>query len=476
MFIRQLISLLITSLFAYPHVNYTPKASTGLTAKGAAALRKTLWDKTLREDNTLDDIWNHLKVSVDIRQNKIEIPNSVFMQFMTPPPGTSKITVGMTAPFQEAPKEGNEETILGEEEDSRLFHLSIYYNELKKSASMRGWGIDYNEVEGTGLYDLINPKFQKFWMEYRGKRIRVASMLTVEDALTKSPVGLKQQFCSNVFIPNLPLGSMPRWDVTDLTVTKGSADALGYFSTRTFSGVNTYIEELGSKMMTAAGTGSASKAYLSVENLEDLYIYVKKYIRMNPLKIGKQSGYIFVIPEEVAAYLTNPKRAGGMGELWLNYASLSTEEQSYPGMLGRYKNLWFVIDERSPTLTVSGSTGSYTLQPGFVNPGNNDDRNINPWSATSGSLNYVFDVGFVYGEGGLAEWIVNPLAYAQEATEYGQLLGKGSYMCGGIQTARFNVDTPDDAFNSAGTGAGNQIIQRGVCMVLISRIPTYTAR
>jgi hypothetical protein len=88
----------------------------------------------------------------------------------------------------------------------------------------------------------------------------------------------------------------------------------------------------------------------------------------------------------------------------------------------------------------------------------------------------VFEVGTVLGAGGLAEWIVNPLAYQKESTEYGQLLGKGSYMCGGIQLARFDVDTPDDANDSGGTSAGKTLIHRGSCMVLFSRIPSYTLR
>jgi len=453
-----------------------PAAATGLSAKGANALKKTLWDKTLREDNTLGDIWNKLRASVDIRNNRIDIPNSVFMQFLTPPKGTHQITIGMTAPYEKAPAEGSDETMLGEEEDSKLFHLTLRYNELKKSVSMRGWGVDYNDIQSTGLYHTINPRLQKFWQEYRGVRIRKASMLTIEDALTKNPIGLKQQFCSNVFIPNLPLGSMPTWDVTDLTKTDGVKDSLGYYSARSFSGANTYIESLAARMMQAAGTASASKAYMHVENLEDLYQFCKRYIRMNPITIGPNKGYIYVASSDTVSILTNPNRAGSMAEIWTKVAYLSAEEQSYPGMLGRYKNLWIVEDDRHPTLTVSGSAGSYVLQTGFQNPGNNDDRNNSPWSATSGSLNYVFDVGFVYGEGGLAEWVADDLAYAEESTEYGQLVGKGSYMCGGVQIARFNVDTPDDAANSAGTGAGNQLIQRGVCMVLTSRVPTYTLR
>lgn len=477
---RLLVNLyrLLAVMFYSPHINYAaaPKSANGLTAMGATALQKTIWDKNLREDITLDDIWDHVKASVDIRMSNIEIPDQVFMQFQTPPVGPHKIVVGMSAPLQEAWQEGTDETMLNNEEQLRLYHLSLRYNELKKAVAHRGWGIDYNELDSIGLYQQITPKFTKAWQEYRGKRIRVASMLTYEDALTKSPVSLKQQFNSNIWIPNLAVGDMPVWDVTNLTTTAGSEDTLGFYPDRTFSGANTYVESIAAKMLAASGTGSTSKAYVDVGNLADLEIYVRLRIKMPPMSIGKGRGYLFVIPSEVAAYLTNPNESGSMGSLWKDYASLNTEEQSIPGILGKYRSLYFIEDDRAPTLTVSGSEGSYTLQPGFMNPGNNDDRNISPWSATSGSLNYVFDCGFVYGGGALAEWIVNPLAYAKESTEYGQLLGKGSYMCGGVQLARYDVDTPDDANDSAGTGAGKTIINRSSCMVLISRKPTTTLR
>ena len=145
-------------------------------------------------------------------------------------------------------------------------------------------------------------------------------------------------------------------------------------------------------------------------------------------------------------------------------------------MLGKYKSLWFVQDDRAPTVTVSGSAGSYALQPGFHDIGNIDNRNQSPWNATSGSLNYVFNANFVYGAGALAEWIVYNPQYAKESTEYGQMVGKGSYMCGGIQTARYDVDTPDDENDSGGTAAGKTLIQKSICMVLTSRIPIATRR
>jgi hypothetical protein len=468
-----LFSFLITALmscFVIPFATVPATAQT-LTQMGATALRMKAWDKMLREDSTLDDIFNRLKDSVDIRMSEIEIPNTIFMQFEAPSTSTHYLTFPFSTPLKKAFQMGTGEDMGGNEEDLGLMHLTIRYNEIKKAVAHRGWGIDFNDLSWTGLYGTMTPKFVKAYQELRGRRIREALMLTYGEELTKAPVSLKQQFNSNVYICNANLNSQPRWDITDLTTTNGAVDTLGFYPNRAFSGANSYVEELANKMMTASGTSSTSTATMNVSQLFALELYCRTRLKMNPLTIGKRRGYIFVCPSDVAAYLVNPSISGSLGEAWASFANLSLEEQTIPGMLGRVRNMWIVEDERAPTLTVGGSTGTYTLTPGFVQPGNNDDRNLNPWSANSGSLNYVFDVGFVLGAGALAEWVVNDLQYAKESTEYGKFQGKGSWLCGGIQLVRFDVDTPDDVFNSAATGAGKTLIQRGSCMVLMSRRP-----
>jgi len=454
----------------------SPVHAATLTGMGAVALRKKAWDSQLREDNTLDDCFNYLRQSVDVRMTKQEIPNTIFMQFQTPAQENNSLTFSLSTPLKEAPREGTDEDMLGNEEDLDLLHLTIRYNEIKKAVAHRGWGIDFNDLSGTGLYKTMTPKFHKFFQELRGRRIRECLMLTYASELTKAPVSLTQQFNSNIFVCNTAGGDMPVWDVTSLTVTDGSVDSLGYYPDRTYAGATSYVEDIADTMLTASGTGATSTAYMSVGDLTNLELYVRKTLLLTPLKIGPNKGYIFLIPSEVAAYLTNPEESGSMGSIWKEVSALSSEESSVPGMLGRYRSLWFVEDERSPTLSVGGASGSYTLQPGFQQPGNNDDRNTDVWANTSGSTNYVFEVGFVLGAGALAEWIVNPLAYARESTEYGKFLGKGSYTMGGLQLARFDKDTPDDAADSAGTGEGKTIIQRGSCMVLISRKPVVTLR
>jgi hypothetical protein len=461
----------LMGLFVVPFATVPATAKT-LTTMNATALRQQAWDKVLREDSTLDDVFNRLKNAVDVRMSSIEIPNAIFMEFENPSVSTHKLTFPFTTPLKKSFQMGTDEDMLGNEEDLDLMHLTIRYNEIKKAVSHRGWGIDFNDLSWTGLYGTLTPKFVQAYQELRGRRIREALMLTVAEELTKNPVGLKQQFNSNVFICNLgDFGNQPVWDVTDLTKTDGAVDSLGLYPSRNFRGANSYVESIAAKMLTGAGTGSTSKAVMNVDALFQLDLYVRTRLKLIPLEIGKRKGYIFLCPSDVAAYLTNPKRSGSLGEAWASFTNLTAEEQSIPGIAGRVRSLWIVEDERAPTLTVGGSTGTYTLTPGFVQPGDNDDRNLNPWSNTSGSTNYVFEVGFVIGKGALAEWVVNDLQYAKESTEYGKFLGKGSWMCGGIQLARFEKDTPDDANNSASTGQGKTIIQRGSCMVLISRAP-----
>lgn len=470
MYLCNILALMFTPMFD------TPVKGATLTGMGADALRMQAWAKKLREDSTLDDVFNRLKDAVDVRMSNVEIPNSIFMEFETPGSVNHKMTFPMSMPLKKAFQMGTDEDMLGKEEDLDLLHLTIRYNEIKKAVAHRGWGIDYNDLSWTGLYGTITPKFIKAYGELRGRRIREALMLTYGEELTKAPTNLKQQFNSNIFICNLDLGDMPVWDVTDLDATDGSVDTLGFYPDRSFSGANSYVESIAEKMLKASGTVSASKAYLDVDQIFNLDLYVRTKIKLTPLSIGKRKGYIFLVPSDVAAYLTNPNKSGSLGGSLTHYKDMSAEEQSIPGIAGRIRSLWIVEDERAPTLTVSGAEGSYALSPGFVQPGDNDDRNLDPWNSTSGSVNYAFEVGFVLGAGCLAEWIVNPLAYASESTEYGKFQGKGSYMCGGIQLARFDRDTPDDAAGSAGTTRGKTIIQKGSCMVLISRTPVVTIK
>ncbi len=475
-FLKSFLKSLISMLFFAPSINYVPGTPGTLTSMGATALQKTLWDNHLRMDHTLDDIWNpSMESVVEIEKDMItSMPESVFLKGPQQDRGALKMILSMTTPFKEAGREGGSEALLGYEEDDELYHMPVYANDIKKAAKKLNWGLQFEMLNSTGVFALRNQKMNKWRLENRGRRIREASMLTVETALTKDPftTTVRQQFCSNIFIPNLPLGEMPTWDVTDVTNTAGAVDALGFYPNRTYGATNSYVENIAEQMLAASGTGSSSLAYMSVDNLVDLDYYCEHIVKMPKLKIGKSSGYMFVVPAAVAVYLANPNRIGSFGAYYKDVTQLSKEEMEFGGIIGKFCNLWFKVDSRGPTITVAGSAGTYTLQPGFVNPGNNDDRNMLPWSVDSGSVNYVFDVGFVYGAGALFESIMVPPQYGnKESTEYLQIVGEAMYEIGGIQTVRYDVDTPDDD-----NGEGKTLIQRQLVMVPMSRISSSVIR
>jgi hypothetical protein len=303
----------------------------------------------------------------------------------------------------------------------------------------------------------------KYWKELRGRRIREAELLTHSNELTKAPVGLKQQFNSNIFIPNL--AAQPAWDKDDLTVTAGAVDAKGYYSARTLTG--DYVEVIVDAMLAGSGTGATSKAILNVDWLTALDLYVRTRLKLDPVSIGGRRGYVLVLSSEDCATLFNPAKSGSMGAYFAQSGDLSKAELSIPGMLGRFRSLWIVEDERAPTLTVGGANSSWTLKPGFVQPGNNDDRNLDPWSNSTGSPNYAFNVGRVLGAAALAEWVVLSTRYdAKETTEYGQLAGKGSYSLGGISAVRYDLDSGSQADGSL---QARTLVNRGSCVVLTSR-------
>jgi hypothetical protein len=149
---------------------------------------------------------------------------------------------------------------------------------------------------------------------------------------------------------------------------------------------------------------------------------------------------------------------------------------NHPGLMGQIKEVFVFLDNRGPTWTLTGTTGSYAIQPGWVNPGNNDDRNSSDWSVVFGSQNLVFDVGWMVCAGGLCERVVTSEKDLNEIQSYGFRKGRGNYAQRGIQTMKWDCDTPDDANNSGATALGKTLLQRNVALFITSRPQNGTLR
>jgi hypothetical protein len=453
---------LVGFMFYQPKTYTSVQTGSTLAEIGAAGLVRTVWNAQINQpDTTLDDIWARDMMNVvQPRNGEIQVPTNDIL-FQVPTSSYANTIICQAArPLQEAPQMGEANRMINHEEQIRALFTSMRYNITQKAVSVLGYGPAFEDIDATGLYKNVSPAFKKFWTEMRGLDFRKAGMLEVCDHLTYAPTSLVQQFCKNVFVCNIAEDDQPAYDTTALTTTQGAADSIGFYSSRTFSGVSTFVESIAAKMVEGAGLISSPVAYLDVAELDRLDTWLTNIVMMPKVKIGSEWGYrVDLNPWQ---YDRLSSLASGMGDYfkYQNTFVKADGKLSYPGLLGMYKNLFLFRDSRGATLTLTGSEGSYALKPGWVNPGGNDDRNKSAWSVASGALNLVFDVAMVYGASGLCERVVKPIQYVNESQEYGYLQGRGSYAMNGKFTVKWDTDS---------NGLGVNFIQRSVAMVISSR-------
>jgi len=472
---------------------YVPAAPQGLDAMKAAALKVKAYNKTLRTESILYDVFEKLSGEIRTDPKGTMVPEAVFLKMDTPPKGAHSVTIPLLKSLSGAPQMGTSENMLGSEENLKLKHLTVYYNEIKKSVASFGWGVDFNDLSYLDVYGQITPLMTRYFAELRGRRIREALLLTYASELTKDPINLHQMFNPNIFVTNTEFANQPKYeriqtDTGDYTDAEGrsaataeddgvwphnrygeisGADYKGHYTEP--AGKNYFVQNI-YDALAAATTGTdpfdaPAKMNLTVEMLLALSNYVEDELLLDPLMIDGQPSYIFLIPSTTAVWLsgfstTNSK----LGDIWKDVSALSKKEQDIPAVLGRVNNLVLVKDSRYPTLTVGGTSVTPTLTPGFLAPGRADGRNKRAYSE---STNKVFQVGFVLGKGALVEWVANDLKYATEQTEYGKFQGKGAYQMAGIQLVKFD----EDALNAYGPGQSDTSYQQNSSCVVLMTTP-----
>lgn len=420
-----------------------PASAHGLSTMKALALQMKGFNKQLATESVLNDCFEKLSDVVGVDAKGTTIPNAIFMKVSQPADGTHSMVIPLLKSLQEKAYMGDAEAILGNEENLRLKHLTVFYNEIKKSVAQFGWGINFNDLSYMNVYGRITDLFTRFYAELRGRRIREALLLTYAEELTKSPISKKQRFNPNMFVTNTNIGDMPSYDTTGAWLADSTATAGTYPAGTTFSDTSSeyVVESIGDALAAAtSGFTDFGNAVMNVDDLLRLEYYVSHDLLLEPFMMDGQPTYIFTVPAITVNHLLNPSVTKSLGEVWKDTAALTKAEASIPLVLGRVGSLLLIKDSRYPTVTVGGADGAWTLKVGFQQPGRNDGRN----HAAASSSNKVFAVGSVIGAGALVEWVASPLKYATESTEYGQLLGKGAHTCAGIQAAVFDEDTRAD--------------------------------
>lgn len=459
----------VTGLFAMSVVG-TPS---NITTTNATGVRRVVWEKKMHEDSILPSVFTALPTALKVINNEIVVEKAgVFMSISANPQDGQSVRLSMGLPLKKAPQYGPENSMLNNEDEKQLLWTELFYNEIKKSVKYHKFGYYANDVAYLKWIESYGPAVITFMQELRDMRIHQALTLRFAEELTYAPVSCAQTFNPNWIIPNLPESSLPAWDLDAPTRTNGAADAYGYYNSRTYSGNTTYAENVAAALMAASGTGALPKNKLNLDTLWYISEYTQSVLRIRPIMIDGRATYILLVPPRVATWMKNRNNAGSVGQAFEAMADYKDPNRlAIPGEWGRLcGNLLIVENFRAPTFTVGGAAGSYTIQPGYLAPGDVDYRNNANWSSTSGSTNYVFDMVIGLGENALAELTVDPMVTGlQESTGYGQIQGRGAYLGQGIQLPIFDKDVAGRL-----DGASKTAIYRGSFLVPIGRLPRVT--
>jgi len=454
--------------------NYVPGTPSSLATLGAAGLRRTAWSEQLKHDSVRPSVFTapELAAGFDILPNgELVISKKGLLMDLenVGQAGSSQSVVcAMRTGLRKRPQLGTGEDMLGNGDEGGLLYATFKYNELKKAAKMYQWGYNFNDTAYLDLNGGTQKLLSSFWAEYDDCRFQQAIQLTYAEELTYTPVSASPQINPNFIIPNLAYSSNPAFDHTPVpTVTDAAEDSDGYYPNRTYSGATSYAENVAAAMLAASGTASTPKAVLNVDHASAICSYVQDYHVVEPLEIDGQITWIFKIGLKTKGYMLNPQVSGSFGAYFKDVAQYKSDERDIiPGEIGRiFDHFLVVVDPRTPTCTVGGGAGSYTLRYNYIYPSNNDDRNNTAWSGSSGTSNYVFEMNSILGANALARYRRDDMkANLAETTEFGKIKEAGTYKGEGIQLPIFNVDTP----------TATSHIYRGSCIVPHSIIPIDT--
>lgn len=456
-----------------------PGTPTTLSGMGAVQLRKILFSNKLRQPKVLPSIFTNLVGQAKVVDKKIVIEKSgIITEITADPSGPEQSHVlGMVKPYRQAPIYGPDDSKLGSEEGDDLLWCQLYYNEVFKAFKRWAKGYNFNDTAYLKLAQTNMPRLLLFMAELFDVRCQEALLLSGDPALVADPVGYVQNFNPNWLIPNLDVDDFPVYDITPKpTRTEGAADSDGYHSSAYYSGATSFAELIAVALLQASGTGSTPNNLLTAEFVQFVANYGRSVLQLEPMMLDGVETLIWSIPTRVKQWLLNPKNTNSLGTLITNKQAYQSNrgELVIPNELGRLvdSGLLLVENMRAPTLTVGGSVGAYTLTPGFLNPGGNDDRNNADWSGDSGAQNFVFDMSTIMGNEALFHLKVDAMdTKLQETTQYGFIEAKGAYIGDGIQIGVFDKDAGS---RTGGDVADRTGIYRGSAQIPIGRSKWYT--
>lgn len=400
----------ITTTTARPYSLSTMDVQTGLQYDAI--------NRKLQVESTLDEVFNSIGGEVVFTGKAVAIPNKCIVRISSEK-GARSQAMPLINPLAGVARYGTDQPQQGYGRSRTLQYMKIYYNEFSQAVVGEKWGMHYNDLQLFNYYAEEQPGLSKWFAEDEGRQYREALLETYAYPLEGTGTTLTQIYNPNFFVANTELGSQPTYSNTAATYRTNINTAFAAADTGT-NGINANID---------------------LDNLLAIDHYAQNNKRIKPVEIGGKKSYVVLLPSTQYHKLMQDNN-GQLGEIWTKVSCLSDEEQNFPGVIGRVKSLVIVEDQRYPTITCTNNYANNTHTVAYTQPGNVDTRNKSVYNAAS---NAAWDIGFLMGEGAIMDWMVTPLHFEREDTEFGKLYEFGAFTERGIQLG-MNYDT-DTASN-----------------------------
>lgn len=384
------------------------------TTMDVTALNYTAINKKLQMESVLDSVFEDLTSESTFTGKKMALPTSCIQKIRIER-GAKAQVIPMMNPLPGALIVGTDGVVEGKERVPTLMYTKVYYNEYGYGVMEENWGMNYNELQVFNYYQEIQPRMSVFLKEDKDKRIHEALLETYDYILEGTGTNLTQNYNKNWFVANTDPGAQPTYSATPATFSANLNTVFAAADSGT-NGVNANID-------------------LNYLIALDYYASVRKQIK--PVMIGGKKSYVVLLPSPQYQKLLQVTD-GKLGSVWQNVTQLSSEEQNFPGIVGRVKSLVIVEDTRYPTLKCSNNytDASHTVE--YVNPANNDSRNFAVYSASS---NAAWDIGFLLGDSAVIETVVTDPHFEQYKPGYGKTSGKAVFGEGAYQIGQYTTDT-----------------------------------
>lgn len=394
-----------------------------------AELQIEVYLTDMRREYLPNDIFDNLSSEYinATAEEPASLPNSIYLKLQSEADKGRTCKVAMIKDLSGAPTIGAQGDQRTNEEDLTTKWFRMEYTDLSHATTNQAYGVYARDKAPYKVFEYRVEGLAKYFKQYFGKMRRQALLEIQSENLEEAPHFNPAGLSPNWFVPNRSFSQQPNY----------------------VSNVNDWTDIVAATLH-AAGTGVNACASLNY------FIKLEEWARTEAFIVPIEfedggDGYVVTLPTPQVSWLLHLIQNGNVGSLWRDAANMSKDvTKNYPNMIGQFRGLRFVADQRYPTITMGGSASNstsytsdsgedYTITCQYRGMGRADDGSSDPRDKTATAR----QVGYLLGQAALCEWMPENFHWEWEYEQYDKYFGSGIFCSVGIKQVIFDETDGD---------------------------------